>query len=557
MEEFRTVALSDCYESPLNTRRHFDEGALKDLTESVASKGVLTPILVREREMGGGRFEILAGARRCRAAKAAGVDQIPARVFDFTDDEALEIVVIENLQRENVHPLEEAEGYKALLERPGYDVAAIAAKVGKTESYVYQRLKLAELVEPARNAFLEDRMTIGHAILIARLQPDDQLKALGRAFRDEWSSGASVKVAVRVPELARMIEEEILRDLKRAPFDPKDAALLSAAGACTVCPKRTGASPALFPDITKGDTCTDGTCFKAKVAAHLDQTAGAIAAKGAPPLRLSAEYSVQTRGKAGAKILASSKWRRAKAKECPHVQKGIIVDVSRYNEPQLGQVLTVCAETSCKVHHVSTSAGGHSLGGGFYGSAQAEARRRRENEKRARQVEINRRIFAAMAAAAPKKLGRVELERLAALGLPDDLYLDDDRLLLLAPLLGVEQSADSARGGAKRPSALATAIARIDDAALARFLAVLPLVECIDTYGDEGAADLRRVAKEYGVNVDAITRAAEAEFKAKDNEAKAAGKAKARAKTAGSAKGKRKKPAPTKTAKKAKKAKVA
>lgn len=523
MEEFRQVALSDCHESPLNTRRHFDEGALKDLTESIVSKGVLTPILARPRDAGG--VEILAGARRCRAARAAGLAEVPARIREFTDDEALEVVVIENLQRQDVNALEEAEGYKALLERPGYDVAAIANKVGKAESYVYQRLKLADLVEPARNAFLDDRLTVSHAILIARLQPDDQVKALGLAFRDDWSSGKSVKVAVRVGELAEKIEAEILRDLKRAPFDPKDAELLPAAGACTTCPKRTGATPALFPDITKGDTCTDGSCFKAKVAAHLDHAATALAAKGAPPLRLSAEYSVQARGKVGKGILASGQYRSAKAKTCPHVQKGIVVDVGRYNADELGKVLTVCAEPSCKVHHPAASTSGY--GGGAYNSEQDRARQRREQAKAARQVEINRRVFAAMVTFAPTKLGRVELERLAGIAFTDDFMLDDEMVYALAPLLGVEipETTGSAANAHKIEQALVARISKVDDKALARFMAVLPLVEGIDSW--RGHADLHRAAAEYGVDVATITATVDAELKAKADAEKAAARAKA------------------------------
>ncbi len=204
MNEFQIVPIGKIVESSTNPRRRFSEQGMLDLTESVRKHGVLVPLLVRPvnghldsqsrtslaiRGTECPSYEIIAGARRFRAAKAAELGEIPVRVKEISDTEALELQILENLQREDVHPLEEALGYQALMERAGYEVAAIAAKVAKSESYVYQRLKLAELIEPAKDAFLEDRITAGHAILIARLQAADQEKALEACFQDRWGYG--------------------------------------------------------------------------------------------------------------------------------------------------------------------------------------------------------------------------------------------------------------------------------------------------------------------------------------------------------------------------------
>jgi ParB family chromosome partitioning protein len=157
-EEFRQIPLDTIVESKTNPRRRWNQKTLDELTDSVAQVGVVQPIVVR-RSQAAGRpdvFEIVAGARRFRASKAAKRETIPAIVRDLSDDQVLEIQTIENLQREDVHPLDEALGYQALIDRAGYDVEA--SRQGRQEpSYIYQRLKLADLIEPVQKAFLEER----------------------------------------------------------------------------------------------------------------------------------------------------------------------------------------------------------------------------------------------------------------------------------------------------------------------------------------------------------------------------------------------------------------
>src|SRR6202012_642410 len=126
------------------------------------------------------RFEIVAGARRFRAARLAEISPVQARIVRLSDTQVLEYQLIENAIREDVHPYEEAMAYKALLEtsEPRYDVASIAAKTGRRIPHLYQRLRLAELVADAAAAFQANQITAGHAVLIARLPQDQQKDAL-------------------------------------------------------------------------------------------------------------------------------------------------------------------------------------------------------------------------------------------------------------------------------------------------------------------------------------------------------------------------------------------
>ncbi|HEX5137387.1 MAG TPA: ParB/RepB/Spo0J family partition protein, partial [Planctomycetota bacterium] len=186
MLKIETIAIKDLREHPAN-RKRFDAARLEELTASVKEKGILNPLLVWRNGKG---CIVLAGARRMRAALGAGLAEVPCIVREDLDEKAaIELLVIDNLQREDVHALEEAEGYKLLHGKHKYTVEQLAAKVGKSVAYVYARLKLCELTSDAKKAFLNDRITAGHAILLARLKPEDQARALdpdgGAVFRYE------------------------------------------------------------------------------------------------------------------------------------------------------------------------------------------------------------------------------------------------------------------------------------------------------------------------------------------------------------------------------------
>src|ERR1700678_3469773 len=187
--EYHDLPLAMLAESTTNPRRTFEDDALKELAESIRTQGILSPLLVRPLSEQG--FEIVFGARRYRAAQMAEAATVPVRIKNLTDAEALEAQLIENLQRRDVHPMEEANGFRALLnlEEPKYSVEQVAARTGKSPAYVAGRLKLTELAPVVVEAFYREEIGVSHALLLAKLQPDQQEQALSACFKEDWGTG--------------------------------------------------------------------------------------------------------------------------------------------------------------------------------------------------------------------------------------------------------------------------------------------------------------------------------------------------------------------------------
>lgn len=263
MGALQTIPIGALRESGLNPRRKFGEAGLDELAQSMRENGVLQPLIVRPVE---GGYEIGAGHRRFRAAARAGLEELPAIVRPMEDGQFLELLNLENLHRENLTAIEECLGYQELLKLPGYDVARIAEKIGKSISYVYQRLKLADLIGPAQEALWAEEITPGHAILIARLQPADQQRALETMAEQEPFAPMSVR------DLAAWIDDDVHRVLDSAPF-PRTEAFLEGAPACAECPKRTGAQPELYADGQR-DCCVDPVCYERKAEAWVSHQVG-------------------------------------------------------------------------------------------------------------------------------------------------------------------------------------------------------------------------------------------------------------------------------------------
>jgi ParB family chromosome partitioning protein len=266
----------------------------------------------------------------------AGVKTIPAMVRDLTDSQVLEIQTIENIQREDVHPLDEALGYKMLMEQAGYDVVTIAAKVGKHVSYIYQRMKLAELVPAAQKAFFDEKITASHAIHIARLQPQDQAEALRYCTEPHGST---------VRQLAEWIERTIHLDLHSAAFKKDDPTLVPEAGSCVQCPKRTGFNEDLFPDIKKKDTCTDHVCFHKKMGTFLDRCRAQLKAEDKEFIEITDGYF-----SADKKILHRGQWSTAGNKKCKYFKIGLVVEGH-----EIGSQLKICTSARCTTHHRGVS----------------------------------------------------------------------------------------------------------------------------------------------------------------------------------------------------------
>jgi ParB family chromosome partitioning protein len=271
LSEYRTIPLSLLVESTTNPRRTFEPSKLVELAQSISVSGLIQPITVRPKE---DRFEIIAGARRYRAAQIAELAEVPTRVLALDDAQMLEVQIVENSQREDVHPYEEASSYQRLLDLPGYDVAALSSKCSKSQSHIYARLTLLSLIPEVAEAFQKDEITASHANLLARLSAEQQAQAFPNAFRKDYRDDERHLLPAK--HLAAWIQDNLYLALVEAPFDRESASLLPEAGSCHACPKRTGFNTALFADVTD-DNCLDGECFRAKINAHIESAKAGVA----------------------------------------------------------------------------------------------------------------------------------------------------------------------------------------------------------------------------------------------------------------------------------------
>jgi len=180
----------------LQPRKRFDEAGLAELTASIREKGILQPIVVRRRDSG---YEIVLGERRWRAAQAAGLEAIPALVRDTSDRESIEIALVENIQREDLNPIELAAAYRSLIEENGLSQEDLANRIGKDRATVANTLRLLSLPEDIQANLVEGEIAMGHArALLAALSPARQ-----RALRDRI-----VREGLSVREVERLAREE-------------------------------------------------------------------------------------------------------------------------------------------------------------------------------------------------------------------------------------------------------------------------------------------------------------------------------------------------------------
>jgi ParB family transcriptional regulator, chromosome partitioning protein len=292
-------------------------------------------------------FEIVAGARRFRAAQMAELFAIPARIVEVDDAQALEWALVENAMRVDVHPYEEAEGFQRLLDIPGYDVATLVEKSGKSASHIYARLSLLQLIREVADAFTQERITVSHANLIARIPQESQAAAFEQCWRKDWKDDEAHLLPAKF--LSAWIQSNLYLSLGDAPFDREDQTLNPAAGACVTCPRRSGYNTSLFSDVTDGDQCLSGPCYQIKLTEHIDRE---IAAR--PEL-----------------IQIENGWRNAREQRPGAVQRGYFREIETVVEnpdaepappcaaakpaiivygKRVGTTLTVCTDDACPVH---------------------------------------------------------------------------------------------------------------------------------------------------------------------------------------------------------------
>lgn len=282
---FGNFRLSDIRISRTN-RKRFNEAKLQQLADSIKAKGVAQPILIRPvtpTEAEPQPYEIVAGERRFRASIMAGAISIPAISRQLSDHDALELQILENLQREDPHPMEEAEGYEQLMLTHGYSADQLAERLKKSRSYIYGRLKLCALTTEVRERFLDniEELNASTALLIARIPvPSLQVQALNEVLQPN-GPGSEPMSHRRARD---HLQNKYTLDLGEAPFSVKDSKLLAAAGSCAKCPKRTGNQPEIYADAKSADVCTDPDCFAEKKAAHYASIVVHANKKGIPVL---------------------------------------------------------------------------------------------------------------------------------------------------------------------------------------------------------------------------------------------------------------------------------
>ncbi|WP_137719330.1 ParB/RepB/Spo0J family partition protein [Methylobacillus flagellatus] len=265
-EEYKIIPILDLEPSPTNPRKRFSEEWIAELANSIREVGVIQPLLVRPHPLTLGKYQIVAGECRYRASIAAQQETVPVMVRELSDAQALELQILENLKRRDVHPMEEAEGLKYLMQHQHYTAEQLAEKLGISKSSVYSKLKLCELCTYAKDKFYDGALAKEVSILIARI-PGEKLQT--QAVKEVVSKTNGEPMSFR--QAAHHIRERYTLDLTKAQFDRHTADLLPAAGSCLSCPKRSGNYPELFNDIDSADVCTDPDCFAQKKAAHAQQ----------------------------------------------------------------------------------------------------------------------------------------------------------------------------------------------------------------------------------------------------------------------------------------------
>ena len=184
-DRLTTVAIADIQPGRYQARVQIDDEALQELADSIKAQGIIQPVIVRERGLS--QYELIAGERRWRASQLAGLTEIPVVIKTISDETALAMGLIENLQRENLNPIEEAQGLKRLADEFGLTHETIAKAVGKSRSAISNSLRLLSLPEPVQEMLYQRRLEMGHARALLTLHVVDQLELAQKAVKNGWS----------------------------------------------------------------------------------------------------------------------------------------------------------------------------------------------------------------------------------------------------------------------------------------------------------------------------------------------------------------------------------
>ncbi len=349
----QSIKVSETKQSMTNTKGRTEGPAFDDLVKSIKEKGVLVPVLARKLEGKDkvGKWEVIAGNRRLAAAREAGLEEIPAKIVEMTDDEAREAQIVENLQRQDIHPLDEGKAYRELVEASKQDLEAIAVKVGKSIMYVRDRLLLTNLISKAVKEFKDGKIHAGHAALIARLSEKMQKRAI------EWLDGYGEHTTA---DLREWIQNNLLSEIVPWKDDEK---LVEAVGGCEECKGKGGD---LFGKKA-AESCTNPKCYAQRIAAYIQ-----IKTTENPELvRVSMSYGRSE--KEGPLSRSEYSVIDSKKDACDMEKKGIVVEGEG-----MGRIIRFCNDPVCKKHAAQHSDTPYKLS-----DKEKEARKKEKQKQKA------------------------------------------------------------------------------------------------------------------------------------------------------------------------------
>lgn len=509
----KKIKTRDIQASPFNPRQYYPEREMAELADSMRAVGVMQPVLVRpillpitEGTSGEqiSHYELVFGHRRHKGAMLAGLDEVPAMVRKLTDQQSAQLQTVENLQREDLDAIEEAQGYAAYIAAHGITKDQLALNIGKSRTHVYNRLKLATLGTAAAAAYRANKIGAEVATLIARVEGEkNQAKALAIALEQEGAYGAKRSFRRIRDDLA----EKFATGLKDAKWNLTDATLLPIAGACSTCPKRSGVTPELYDDLVKGENqgqwsripkgenvCTDIDCFGEKKVAWLKREQAALEQKGKVVIAgAKARSAIDAQGNVkGAYIaLKGSEDALKEARSAAQLKSSIVPpQIFTIQDPRTGKTVQALKRDELKAAGVKLKETPKQS------TWQEEQRKRdefhrKEEEKRRAALALNLQIFkATREAAAGASLDVWFLQRAALLAFEGMNY---NSRLALAHFYG-----DAGR------DKLAARIGSMPEAQLRTLILDCAMLDGVHDQHGASAKNLLAAAKHFGVNVGAL-----------------------------------------------------
>ncbi|MDI3480848.1 MAG: ParB family transcriptional regulator, chromosome partitioning protein [Tepidanaerobacteraceae bacterium] len=212
-ENIQEISIKEIKINKNQPRKHFDEKKLEELADSIKQHGVLQPVILRKNADGG--YELVAGERRWRAARKAGIEKVPAIIKELSDLNVMEIALIENLQREDLNPLEEAEAYKKLIEEFGMTQEELSKRVGKSRSQIANTVRLLNLDDEIKKLIMEEKLTAGHARALLSIEDKKERLKLANRISEENMSVRQIEEAVK-HNLSKKLKERKKDDINPA-----------------------------------------------------------------------------------------------------------------------------------------------------------------------------------------------------------------------------------------------------------------------------------------------------------------------------------------------------